>query len=172
MQLKITNYCVWLITRNPKPQSVRRKLYALQSFVHFFCDSSVLWKVLGLNSVIPVNGFVCVCIERNKNKEKKKVIIYFRRCPDHWKGLLALRTNRGCVNLEKSASRSFIKLLCFKKENAFFIFMPKQISQRLTFYAEMTLRALFHFTLTLQDANENLSRFTHLALSSTAQCKH
>lgn len=89
-----------------------------------------------------------MCIERNKNKLKKD-IIYFRRCPDHWKGLLALRANRGYVNLEKSASRSFIKLLCFKKENAFFIFLPKQISQRLTFYAEMTLRALFHFTLTL-----------------------
>ena len=76
---------------------------------------------------------------------QKKDILYLRFYFDHWKALLALRTNRGCVNLEKSASRSFIKLMWFKNENVFFMFVPDQVSQALTFYAEMMLRVLFLF---------------------------
>lgn len=51
---------------------------------------------------------------------------------NHWKALLALRTNRGCVNFEKSASRSFIKLLWFKQGIEFFMFVPNQVSQTLS----------------------------------------
>lgn len=95
-------------------------------------------------------------IETNINK---KAIIYLRRYFGHWKAFLALRTNRGCVNLEKSASRSFIKLSWFKKENVFFMFVPNQVTQTLTFYAEVTLRVLFLFYsfLRYSDVNENLN---------------